>query len=126
MAGSGMGRIELAFEAVPGSLFVKSDFWSWSFGWWLEQRQEFLVNIAQSGVVLKEGFVDFSQALQNCFVGGQHFTLLDESADDVNAHRDGLGAVQDVRSHDSAVLSEGVRKMFDISALRIQYRILRS
>ena len=74
----------------------------------------------------QQRFVDLSEALQDRIVGGDGFALLDEGANNVDAHGHGLRTIQDVSGHNSTMLGKDIRKMLDISSLRIQHRILRS
>jgi len=81
------------FRAVTRTLFAKPDFGPWRIGWWLEKWEQFLINIAQSGIVLKKRFVDLGQTFQDGIVGSEHFALLNESPDHVNTHGYGLRTV---------------------------------
>src|SRR5580658_2075503 len=128
-AGAGMGGREieglLVFEgAVSGSGLVKPNFGAGKFRRRLKQRQQLLINIAQGGVVLKQGFVDFGQSFRDGRVGGQYLALLDKGADNVDAHRDRPGTVQDIRSHHGAMLGEDVREILEVMAF-LQGRNLR-
>ena len=64
----------------------------------------------------KKRLVYFGQAFQNGAVSSEHFALLNESPDDVDAHRDGLRAVEDIGGHDRAMFGEGVREILLVLA----------
>ena len=49
-------------------------------------------------------------APQDGGIGGEALAHLDESANQIDAHRAGARAVEDIRSHESAVLGEGARQ----------------
>jgi hypothetical protein len=51
----------------------------------LQQREEFLAEVAQGGVVEEQRFVDLGEALEDGGVGGGGFALFDEGADDPSA-----------------------------------------
>ena len=71
-----------------------------------EQRQKFLVNVAQCGVMLEQRLVDFGQPLQNRSVRGELFSLLDERANDIHAHGDRSVTTQNIGRLQCAVLSK--------------------
>lgn len=54
-----------------------------------------------------QGLVDLREARENLGVGREFLALLDEGANDVDAHFDGARAAQDVGEHDGPVLGEG-------------------
>ena len=90
---------------------VEADFGLWGRWRRLKQGPELLVDVAQRAIVQKEGLINFGKALQDDGVGGKVLAHFDESADDINAHGDGTGAVEDVGSHKRAVLGEGNREV---------------
>ena len=69
---------------------------------WLEAVPENL----QRGVVLKEGFVNFGEALQNDGIAGEGLALFHEGTDDIDTHLRGPLGTQDVRGHQGAVFGE--------------------
>ena len=70
----------------------------------LKQRQEFLINVAQGGIMLKQSQVDFSETLQNGAVGCGVFAQSDECPDNEHAHLNRSLATKNVRGHQSAML----------------------
>ena len=92
-----------------GILFdMKADF---GFGrqWWrFEQWPKFLVDVPQCGVMQEQGFINFSQALEDGDVGGEILTQFDEGADDIKTHGDGARAVEDRSGHQRPVFRESV------------------
>jgi len=91
---------------------VETDFRFWRSGRRFQQRPKFLEDVAQSRVVDEQGFFNLGQAFENGGVGGEVCAHLHEGADDIEAHRIGAGAVEDVGNHEGAVLSKGTRKVF--------------
>jgi hypothetical protein len=66
-----------------------------------------LKDFAQGGVVEQQGFVNFGQAPEDGGVGGEVLAHFDESADDVQAHGNRAGAVENRGGHEGAVFGEG-------------------
>ncbi len=60
----------------------------------------------------KQPLVNFGKTLEDRVVGRDGLALLDESADDIDAHRHGSRAVEDGGGHQCAVLGEGVGAVF--------------
>jgi hypothetical protein len=100
-------------HTVRESVFfdVEADFGFWGHGWRRKQRAEFLEHFAQRRVVGKQGFVYLSEAPENGGIGREVLAHFDESADDVNGHGNGAGAVQNGGGHEGAVFGEGVRQI---------------
>ena len=59
------------------------------------------------GIMGEEGFVNFSQALENGGVGRMLLAHLNKGADDIDAHRNRARAVEEVGGLQCAVLGEG-------------------
>jgi len=53
----------------------------------------------------------FRKLISQLFMRGQHYAQLDERAHHKDAHLNGLFAVEYIRRHDRAVLSEGIGKI---------------
>lgn len=87
---------------------MKADFGLWRRWRRLKEWPEFLVDVAERAIVQEEGFIDFGQAFEDGGVGGEVLAHFDEGTNDVHAHRDGAGAVEDVGGHEGAVFGEGV------------------
>src|SRR5436309_2639990 len=81
------------------------------FGWRREERQEFLVDVAQNGVMLQQCSIDLGQTLQDRGICCNFFAQLNECANDVNAHRNCSFTSQDVRHLERAMLSECPRSV---------------
>src|ERR1022692_1686743 len=117
-AGSGRGGASQTFSStgitsvvIAKNLFgvaVEADAPLWRFGRRREERQEFLVDVAQGGVVQKNGFVNLGKTFEDGGVGGEFFAHLHKGADNVEAHLDGLRAVQDIGSLQRAVFGENL------------------
>jgi len=74
-----------------------------------EEREEFLIKIAQGGVVKEEGFIDLGKTFQDGSVRGKLLPHFDEYPDDEHAHPHGIRGVQNVGGLEGAVLGERVR-----------------
>src|ERR1700746_3017817 len=94
---------------------MKSDLPARRFRRRREKGQKFLVNLSQSGVVFQQRFIDLSEALQNRRVRREFLTLLDECADNVDAHRNGAIATQYVCGLESTVFGEHPWAITDVS-----------
>ena len=120
-AGSGNGGAAEIFSStgiasvvIVENLFgvaVESDAPFWRFGRRREERQEFLVDVAQGGVVQENGFVNLGKTLEDGGVGGEFLAHLHKGADDVKTHLDGLRAVQDIGSLQRAVFGENLNAL---------------
>ena len=74
-------------------LNVKPDFWlRWQRGRF-EERAQLLEDFPKSYIMNKQGFINFSQTLENGGICSDVLAQLDERADDVNAHGRGTWAV---------------------------------
>src|SRR5437879_1216319 len=95
-------------DAVRGGVFfdVETDLGFELLGWRGQERTEFLVDVAESGVVDEQGFVNFRQPPKNGGIGGMLFAHFDECADDVNTHRHGARSVEDGAGHERAVFGK--------------------
>jgi hypothetical protein len=104
---------EPSSHAVREGVFfdVKADFGFWGRGWRLEQRAELLKDLAERGVVEQQGFVNLGQAPEDGGVGGEVLAHFDEGANDVQAHGNSAGAVENRGRHQGAVFGEGVRQI---------------
>jgi hypothetical protein len=113
MCPSGWQMGEPFSHAVREGIFfdMETDLGFWRGGWGLEQRSELLIDFPQRGVVEEQGFVNFCQALKDGGVGGEVFAHFDEGADDINAHGNRAGAVEDIGGHQGAVFGEGDRQV---------------
>lgn len=100
-----MNRVRLRLVVA-----IKTDGALGRIRWRCEQRLEFCPNRTQGVIVIQQGLIDFRQPFEDGDVGGEVFAHLDKRADDVEAHFDGVGAVQDGGGHDGAMLGEGVRQ----------------
>ena len=69
----------------------------------LKQRQEFLINVAQRGIMLEESQVDFSETFQNGAVGCGLLAQSDKRPDNENAHLNRSLATENVRGHQRAM-----------------------
>lgn len=90
---------ETVFNAIHGFLDVvgdKADFSTRNFRGREQEGTDFLDNIAQGGVMGEECFFDGEKALFQGGIGRKLLSEADKSADDINAHSDGLGAVEDI------------------------------
>ena len=67
----------------------------------LQQREEFVVEVAQGGIVEEQRFIDLGEALEDGRVGGEGFPLFDERADDPST---GSGQVKTLIFTASALL----------------------
>ena len=76
----------------------------------IEEWLEFPPDDAEVVVVLEELGVHLGELFQDVGLRHEKFALLDERSDDIHAHFDGLGTVEDVGSHEGTVLGEGVRE----------------
>lgn len=73
---------------------------------WLQQREQFLVEVHQRCIVLEQGFVDLSQALENSSIGSDLFTQTHKRSYHKDTHVNRSLAVENVGGHHSAVLGE--------------------
>ena len=79
-------------------------------------------------IVLGEFFIqarlELREAPGQLPVGAQELAQVHEGAHDVDAHLDGARRAQDVCRLDSAMLGEGVRKVFDVlTAARTESKV---
>ena len=84
-----------------------------AFGWGerrLEERQEFLIEVAEGGVVEEELLVDFGETAEDGLVGGESLALFDEGADDEDGHLGSRPTAKDGGGHQSTVLGKGPRQ----------------
>src|ERR1039458_6272619 len=79
-----------------------------------KQRAEMLKDFAQGGVVEEQGPVNFGQAPEDGGVGGEVLAHFDKSADDVQAHGNRAGAVENRGGDQGAVFGEGERPIFQM------------
>ena len=74
----------------------------------IDERLKLVNDGAKNVVVLEEFRVNLGDLLEDLGVRPEKLSLFDEGANDIHAHRHGLGAVQDVCGHERTVLGEGV------------------
>src|ERR1035437_4489243 len=120
-AGSGNGGAAEIFSStgiasvvIEKNLFgvaVEADAPFWRFGRRREERQEFLVDVAQGGVVQENAFVSLGMTLEDGGVGGEFLAHLHKGAHDVKAQLDGLRAVQDIGGLQCAVFGENLNAL---------------
>src|SRR5437867_1729669 len=98
---SGQLRAVFSFDAVGDGVFfdVEADFGLGRQRWRLEQRAQLLVDVAQRDIVHQQGFIYFGQAFEDGCVGREFFAHFDEGTDEIDAHRNGPGAVEDICRH---------------------------
>jgi len=82
----------------------------------LEEWLEFAPDNLQGLVVLEECVVNCGEAFDYVRIGGDVLAHLDEGADDIEAHGNRPGAVEDGGGHDGAVLGEGPGKVLSVLA----------
>ena len=82
--------------------------------WRPKEWLEFAPDNLQGFVVLQQGVIDFSQTFKDVGIGGDLLAHLDKGANDVEAHGDSPGAVEDRGGHNGAVLGEGPRQVFSV------------
>jgi len=100
------------FQSVTRGFFfgVESDLGLRRSGRRSQERLEFLPDDAEGIVVPEELGIHLREFFQNFGLRHGRFALFDERPDDIHAHLDGLGTVEDVGSHEGAVFGEGVGK----------------
>src|SRR6266446_4231308 len=91
--------------------YVETDFRFRRLWGRLKQRAQLLKDVPQCEVMQKQSFVNFSKAFENRGVRREFLAYFDERADDVKAHGDRAGAVENSGSHERAVLCRSVRAM---------------
>ena len=70
----------------------------------LKQRQEFLINVAQGGIMLEQSQVDFSETFQNGAVGCGLLAQAHKCPHNEHAHLNRSLAAKNVRGHQRAML----------------------
>src|SRR5437763_10428335 len=113
--GNGLSRSWLdksSFDAIRNGIFfdMEADLGFRRFWGRLEQRAEFLVDVAESAVVEKQGFVNFGQALKDGSIGSEILTHSDERANHINTHGNRAWAAQDIGGHKRAMFGKSVRE----------------
>ena len=97
--------------------------------WWirerLEERQYFLIKVAQRGIMSEQTRIDLRQPLQNCIVRSSLLPQSYERADDEYAHLDGAIATQNIGGHDRTVFRKGPWSQAGITVLLGTCRNLR-
>ena len=83
---------------------------------WVQERKEFFVNFAESGIVSEEGGIYFGEALEDGVTDRVQMAHLHECPDDVDAHGGGGFAVKDVCSLESTMLRESDGEVFAVLA----------
>jgi hypothetical protein len=78
--------------------------------WWrIQQGAELLEDFPQRHVVNQQRFVYFCEASEYGSIGGDILAHFDEGADDIDAHGDREGALEDMGGHERAVFGEDDR-----------------
>ena len=90
------GRWSVAFGAVGEGVFfdMEADFGLGRRRRRFQERTEFLVDVTQGAIVQEQGFINLRQALEDGGVGGEVLAHFDKGADDVQAHGNSAGAVE--------------------------------
>ncbi len=96
---------------------IEPDFFARFFRRRLQKRQQFVVKIAQDGVVLQQRLVDLRQALQDRAVCREQLALLHERAYDEALIATAFGLFRTLAAMRAPVFSEGVGEIFEISTL---------
>jgi hypothetical protein len=94
---------------------VESDLGLRGFRRGSEERLEFLPDDAEGIVVPEEIGIHLSELFQNVGLRQEKFALFDECPDDIHAHFDGLGTVEDIGRHEGTVFGEGLGKQTRIA-----------
>ena len=89
---------------------MKTDGSFGSHGRRLKKRKQFLIEIAQRGVMDEQGLIDFRQTFKDGLIRRDHLALFDECTDDEDAHSDSVRAIEDAGCHQRSVFGEGVRE----------------
>ena len=72
-----------------------------------EKRSDFLINIAQCGVMRHQSLFDISHALSHYLILRQNFPQPDKSPNDVNTHGNRPRAIENIGGLESAMFREG-------------------
>ena len=101
-------RTRFWFDAVRHGVFfdMEADFRFWGCGRRLEQRAELMKDFTQGGVVEEQRFVNFCQALEDGSVGSEVLAHFNKGADDLDAHGNSAGAVENSSCHKGPVFGE--------------------
>jgi hypothetical protein len=83
-------------------------------GRWLQERLQFTPDEAEGIVVLEQHGVHLGEPLEHIRLGQHDLALLDEGTHNVDAHFDGVRAVEDIGRHQRAVLGEGKGQVFAV------------
>ena len=70
---------------------------------WGEKRADFLIEIAQGGIMKEEGVINLREPFLHGVVRGKRFAHLHKRANDKHAHLHGVGTIQNIGSLESAV-----------------------
>ena len=81
-----------------------------------QQGAELLEDFPQRHVVNQQRFVYFREASENGGIGGDILAHFDEGADDIDAHGDGAGAVEDIGGHERAMFARKPAYNFHLDA----------
>jgi len=101
-----------SFHAVGDAIFfdVEADSWFWRFGRRGQKRAELMVDVAKGGIVQKKGFINPAKAYEDGVIGRETLAHFHEGTNDIRAHGNSPGAVQETGRHERAVLSESARQ----------------
>jgi len=81
-----------------------------------------LVEIAQGRIVKEERVINLREPFRHGAVRGELLATFHEGADNVEAHFDRLGAVENIRRHERTVLGESVGTVTNV-ALRCGHKL---
>ena len=111
-------REEASRDRVRDESVVRfeSDLGPWRVWRREQQRANLLVEIAQSGVMSKQGIIDLSKTLGDGLVGAEFLAHAHEGTNDVDAHDACLGAVEDIGCLQRAMFRERERSVFAMLA----------
>ena len=98
----------LRSEGDMPSGFTEADLAFRRSGGRIDQRLKLVNDGAEHVVVLEEFGVNLGDLLEDLGMRPEELSLFNEGANDIHAHGDGLGAVEDVCGHERTMLGEGV------------------
>jgi hypothetical protein len=90
---------------------MEADAFSGRERWRCQERPQFFIDIAQSGVVKEQRFVNFGHSLQNGRIGRELLPHFHEGADDIDAHRNCAIASKNVCDLKRTVLGERLGRL---------------